>query len=404
MLKKERLELINIVIFAIYLVCYLLLCEFFMLEDFIFVRHFLLLGAYGISLLSIIRLHGFGFLKKTLSNKNALWVIPLSFFFLIQSFAIAFTNGREFSLRTLVQISNFLLPTLYVFNLINIIPLKKIIPMVKVSTIIFIVIYFMEPEHSLIEFFNVDNWASIDLLRSKTFTESNICAESFLQMFLFYYYIEKANKNDKEEDTYSVRWYKILAGVFTVLSFKRLGLVFLILVALFGGVTKITRRRVGFKYKDVIFATVMVALTVAYVMFLTGRIFPELDVNRITSSRGWILGLWEKQGYFSYGYGTSIYIIGRYLEMDLVQIYLELGLVSLWLFCYVYFKICNKSAYANVIMIYVMLNLMTASTMQHATSWIFLCVTIFSVLKSGPYDEKRMMHSNGERKIHEKIR
>jgi hypothetical protein len=63
----------------------------------------------------------------------------------------------------------------------------------------------------------------------------------------------------------------------------------------------------------------------------------------------------------SYGYGSSILVIDKYLELDLVQIQLELGIICLVAFVYSFFRRSEKNLYVFLVTTYVMLNYLTAS-------------------------------------------
>ena len=69
---------------------------------------------------------------------------------------------------------------------------------------------------------------------------------------------------------------------------------------------------------------------------MEGSLFTNIDVYNLTTGRNYILSLWQKTGYFSYGYGTSMLVINRYLEMDLIEIFLELDVFCLLVFCFVF--------------------------------------------------------------------
>ena len=88
------------------------------------------------------------------------------------------------------------------------------------------------------------------------------------------------------------------------------------------------------------------------------------------------MSLWAKKDFFSYGYGTSMLVIGRYLEMDLVQIYLELNMFCVFLYSYVLLKISNRKWYSFVMMGYVILKLWTSVYLPMSFPWIILFSTI----------------------------
>lgn len=83
--------------------------------------------------------------------------------------------------------------------------------------------------------------------------------------------------------------------------------------------------------------------------------------------------------YMSYGYGSSMVLIGRYLEMDLVQIYMELNIIAVFAFSYVYFKIAGENVYSILVMTYAFFNMLTASSLPGSLSWIVAFLTIASV-------------------------
>ena len=72
-------------------------------------------------------------------------------------------------------------------------------------------------------------------------------------------------------------------------------------------------------------------------------------------------------------------VIGRYLEMDLIQIYLELNVVALFIFCYAFFRIANRSIYSLLIMTYTFVNLLTASSLPWSLGWIILLLTVLLI-------------------------
>ena len=264
------------------------------------------------------------------------------------------------------------MPAMYVFCFINIFSTKIIIKLMQITSILLIIIYFCEPNHNFLSFFNIENWSKVNILASESFTESSMCAEAFLQLFLFFYYFSKTK--NIENNNKSLKIFTWVTFAFTMLSFKRLGMLFAIVIII---LEKIVDFRGKISPKFVwLFATLFTVGTVIYTKFMQGEIFTNIDVYKFTTGRDYILSLWEKKDYLSYGYGTSMLVIGRYLEMDLIQIYLELNVVALFIFCYAFFRIANRSVYSLLIMIYTFVNLLTASSLPWSLGWIILLLTI----------------------------
>ena len=133
------------------------------------------------------------------------------------------------------------------------------------------------------------------------------------------------------------------------------------------------------KYFAPVMALLFTIATVLYTEFMKGNLFLGFDIYNFTTGRDYILSLWNQINYMSYGYGSSMVLIGRYLEMDLVQIYMELNIIAVFAFSYVYFKIAGENVYSILAMTYAFFNMLTASSLPGSLSWIIAFLTIASV-------------------------
>ena len=319
-------------------------------------------------------------LKKEYINKSLLFSIFVGIIFLIISYVKAHNLNMDLQLRTFVQISLFLLPTIYAFYISNFLSIEKIIQMMKITLVILIFAYFFdfqEPKHHLLQFFNLQNWLSIDYVHSNSFTESNHWSEVFLQLFLFFYYYAHSNERNFC-DKKNISIYQNISFLFTIFSFKRLSILFSIIILFFG---KYVINKEFKKKHFCLFTLIFVIATIVYTRFMMGDFFDYDVVFNLTSGRNYILSLWKLQNYVSYGYGTSLLVIGRYLEMDLVQIYMELNLFALIIFVFFYFYICKKNIYLNSIMLYFFLNMLTASTLPQQIGFLVMMISISCIMK-----------------------
>lgn len=370
--KNQILSNINTLLFFVYAISYLIIIEFYRDNSFIFdLKHYILFFNCLVA--------GFTFLIKKdkkkikLYGNKVVYILLTGCIFVICSFFKAKSVGVAFSFRTFVQTSLFVLPILYVYFLVNILEKKRIINILKITTFILIISYFTEMKHPLFSFFNIDNWLNIDILKSRSFTESNNCCDPFLQLFIFFNYLHRF----VEPESKSIHRFMIINFIFSILSFKRLSLLFAILFLVSSCFIPYNKNN---KIKlNIILSSFFVVLTILYIKMLTGEINVGIDMNSFTSYRSWFLSLWRAKNYYSYGYGTSIYVIGRYLEMDLVQIYFELGLICLFIFCFSMFQLAGKRIYTNIILFYVMLNLLTSSTMPWTLGWVILGLNLFTL-------------------------
>lgn len=313
----------------------------------------------------------------SLYGQKLWYILGIGLIFLLISIIKAIEAKHSMDFRTIVQIGLIVMPAIYVFCFINIFSVKEIIRLMQITLIALILIYFCEPEHPLSSFFNISNWTNISFSEFTSFTESSLCAESFLQLFLFFYYFSKIKNQE-----YNVKQLKIctwVAFAFTIFSFKRLAMVFVIGIII---LEKIVDYRGRISPKLIMLTVILFTSgTIVYTRFMQGEIFTNIDTFKFSTGRDYILSLWKNKAYFSYGYGTSMLVIGRYLEMDLVEIYMELGIFATFIFNYGFFKITNNNIYPFLIMGYAFMNMLTASSLPWSLGWIVLLTTV-SVISS----------------------
>lgn len=340
---------------------------------------------YFMFILSIIGLITLAYRSKfrgTYSNKLLLTIL-VGLFFLIISKVKADSVGYTLDIRTFVQIFLIVCPSLMAYSIVNNFSIREIINIMKVTTIITIFGYFMESSHSISNFLNISNLSPFKLFSNGSILESSMCSEVFVQLFCFFFYFKDLNFENEEKK--SLEFFSKLTFFFAVMSFKRLAVVFCILLPFICKFINLKGR--NYKKRYIITSIIFCVLTVLYSEFMKGELFTNIDVYTFSTGRDYILSLWKSYNYFSYGYGTSMLVIGRYLEMDLVQIYMEIGLVSVFVISFVYFKIVNRSNYSYLIMLYSFFNLLTASSFPSPVSWIILFITVGVIASDKLIDE-----------------
>lgn len=375
-MKEIKLD-INVLLYIIYLLIYVVTVSLYGFGNSIsnFRYYFLfVLCIIGFFVVILTRRKNY-----KLINKSFLFSVIVAFVFLLFSYTSSLSVGISVPFRTYVQISLFLLPTLYAFYISNFLSLDNIIKMMELTTIFLIFAYFFdktEPNHHILNFFNLKNWISIDYLKSNSFTESHNWSESFLQLFVFFYYFYKkiSDSNKKKH----LKHYMIINLIFTILCFKRLSILIVFFYLVFGN-TIVKKKPKKFYYIIlIIFFTIS---TVFYTKFMKNEFFDYNTVFKLTTGRNWILKMWEYKNYLSFGYGSSMLVIGRYLEMDLIQIYLELNLFCLFLFIFCYFNISKNNLFCMFITVFAFVNMLTASSLPWQISWVVMMINIAAILK-----------------------
>lgn len=393
--NDKIIKYINIFLYILYIITYSAMVVYQGMGNSISNwRYYILAIATIVSFISMMIVNGVKFYKKKIFGKELLFTIITAIIFLLISIFKAINAKVFLHYRTFVQISLFLLPSLYAFFIINIFSIKTIFRLFEITTIIIIILYFQESRHTIFDFFKFENWKNINFFESRSFTETHNFAEMFLQLFLFFYYFKDLCSNHIEKKTLTI--FSIITFIFTILSFKRMGVLFAIFIIIIKHLKRIINYYNKVKFKPaLLLGIVFTILTMIYTLFMQGKIFTNVDVFKLTSGRSWIMSLWANQNYLSYGYGSSMLIIGRYLEMDLIQIYLELNVFALFLFCFTFLRIAKKNIYANIIMIYAFMNLLTSSSLPWTGGWVVMLISIACISSDKVENENKkiqMLH------------
>lgn len=370
-LRIKKSNAIPMLMFIFYIVIYLfLLVKYPMGTNETQFRYYALGIGIFISILCLIKKYGLMFFKKTKYNELLL-VLLVSLVFFIYSYFLSKYNKTSLQFRTYVQIFLIMGPSVYAFGLLNLLDMKDIFNCLKLLLLFSVILYFTETGHTIMDFLNFSNYSKI--LSSHFFTESSLFSEIFLQLFLCFNYFYNINK---DENCKINKIYVILAGLFTIMCGKRLAILMVFITPIINFYVKNTKTKKISNVKLIVFLMLFCFGTIIYTNMLQHKIFTDFDIFKFSTGRDYILSLWEKYDYMSLGYGTSMAMIGRYLELDLVQIYLELNLICLVIFVFYFLRISNKSKYGFIIMNYCLLNMLTASSLPYSLGWIIIILSI----------------------------
>ncbi|MDR1540570.1 MAG: hypothetical protein LBU32_21730 [Clostridiales bacterium] len=94
--------------------------------------------------------------------------------------------------------------------------------------------------------------------------------------------------------------------------------------------------------------------------------------------------MWKSSNYLSYGLGSSSEIVGRALgypyrdiEMDLVRVFLELGLFPLFVFVFCYVKLSGRRLYSYMASLFLLGSMLVAGF----TNFVFgLYIVLLSIM------------------------
>ena len=141
--------------------------------------------------------------------------------------------------------------------------------------------------------------------------------------------------------------------------------------------------------------------TLVYTWLLLGdnsKILYQLigfDLDKFTVGRQWYLSLVELNGYTFGPYGSSTLTLesmlgpGKYLEMDLVKITIELGIVAVFLFINNYWNLISNNIISYIIMFMVFVNLLFSHSFTNPFTWTIRLLTfaIITIYEKGEKEQ-----------------
>lgn len=315
---------------------------------------------------------------RSIRGKDLALILVFAVYLIFASIVVVQKNRAVLSSRVWVQVTYLIIPALYTFTLVNLLSTNVMIKLIKYTFVLTFILYINKI--GLANFFSISNWTAISFSQSDSAFESSDFAGVFT-ISLFYFYWDRfvlLNKNNN-------RIWIWASVILSILAWKRLSVVFVLLLWGLGKYIDIKaeiRRTI-----PIITGILFGFITALYTLFVEGKYNPfNLNIYEFTKGRDYILRLWANYGYISYGYGSSYELIHRYLEMDLVQMYLEVGIVAVILFGIVYFYLVKKSFFAYMIMLYEFLNMLTASSLPAVFEWcLILTLIIFAANQKDEY-------------------
>lgn len=293
-------------------------------------------------------------------------IVVVGIFSIISIFKIYQT--KNFTTKTIEELMQITIPFLYTFFIINFMSLKDIIKFMKYALGISLLAYILSIG---IDKFTISNFLSISFINSYSPFESAPFAEiaSSLSAF-FIYYRKKSPKG------------AIISFIFCFLVFKRMLLlqsIVLIIISMLNLSDKKTSKML------IIFSKFFFFISTLIFYFLlqeeNSLIFKKYigsDIGEFTMGR--VYRLWYPlKGYISYGFGSTTDVLGYNLELDLIKILIELGIIALIIFIYCYFDLTRNNFFAFVIIGCIFANLLFASCLTSTVGWIFRMICISTI-------------------------
>ena len=318
----------------------------------------------------------------------SVWIV-ITIFILIILILIIYSNN--FYTGTIEEFIKLILPIIYVFIVLNTFNFKEIYVSMSVTLILSLIGYVIEIGTSN---FSLANILTMNFFSSYSPFESSMSCGIAIALFVFFVYYDK-NKI-----------FKYLSFIFVIFTFKRLFIVFaivLLILSKFVDINKVVRN----KYITIAKVFFIVATILYYIFLLpsSSHFFEKVVGNsqdEFTMGRSSFLRTLENSDFISSGLGSTTQVIGRGLEMDLIKIYLELGIIGLITFVLGYWNCAGNKVYTFIYMTFQFFNMLTSHSLTSSFDWIlaFLIIGCISYKTNNQEFQK-----NKERvKIYEKCR
>lgn len=298
-------------------------------------------------------------LKLANAYRNII-IICCSFFALTVFYCIK-NNG--YTISTITALLKLFLPVFISFVVVNTVSEKQIYKILVCYLVLSFVAYILTVG---LDKFTINNFLSIDFIRSFSPFESNFFSPSALGLFLYFVY------NNKKI------WTIVLSALFVVLTFKRFMIVAMVITLILAPF--VTKNKSISKSLVHLLAFLTVIGTWIYMLVMEGVLddilikYIGMDMNKFTMGRGW---LFEnlKYHFVSYGFGSAITQV-RSIEMDLLAFYMEMGVLSIIVFIFCLYSIGNCKLYCIYIISIVLVELMTSHFYDISFFWIIFYMTI----------------------------
>ncbi|MBD7916457.1 hypothetical protein H9660_15035 [Clostridium sp. Sa3CUN1] len=292
--------------------------------------------------------------------------IVLVVFFSISIFKVY--QVKVFTYKTIEELMQLTIPFVYTFFIINFMSLEDIMKLMKYVLGLSLIAYVLSIG---LDKFTIANFLSISFFNSYSPFESADFAEISSSLSAFFIYYRK--KSPKAA---------IISFIFCFLVFKRMLLLQLFVLA-FISILNLSDKKVnnivmwGTKFFFIISTFFFYFLLKQENSWLFNK-YTGMDIGDFTMGR--VYRLWYPlKEYVSYGFGSTSNVLGHNLELDLIKILIEIGVIGLIIFICCYLDLARNNFYSFVIMGGIFGNLLFASCLTSTVGWIFRLICIAAI-------------------------
>lgn len=296
------------------------------------------------------------------------------FFILLTVLSLAYQLvsgfGNDYLFEGLFALSY---PMLFAFAVVNLFSAKQVYNTMVAVLVVLFAAYMIEMSSA--GGISMAGLSTIDFMQSYSPYESSAfsCIAFSLAAFFCYFNGNKV--------------WTMLAVAFSVLTFKRVYLVFAPVLLVVGLMNELPTRPT--KGRTVVVAAVItIVVSVIYYVVLTpgfkstaDAIFGDIlgaDSYQLTMGRNEQLNYLLFRGFESSGYCSTRMWCPDWLEMELPRIFMELGVLGLALFSFYLWYVARKNVYQFVFMLGLVANLLLSWSLSTYQGWLVSYVLLFA--------------------------
>lgn len=311
------------------------------------------------------------YIKKSITSYKQLKFFSEICYFSLAVFIIAIisiifaTLQHKFNIITINALIKLMFPIIVAFILINFYSIDELKLSMKISFVITFVGYLIFD----IGFrgLTLNDITSISFVESYSPFESHYFSPQSMAFCCFFMYFREN------------RWITFLSCVFVFMTYKRLMIVAMLILFI---IPKIFNPDYKVKkYINIVIILIFVILSYVLLnMLKLGDInILGISLDQLTMGRSYFYRLLMETGYTSYGLNTSVLALGRDLEMDLIKLLLEVGILGLLSYIASIVLIGGQKLYNVLLVVFVLGNSLISHFFDITYFWIVFYITIYCI-------------------------
>lgn len=294
------------------------------------------------------------FLDETRSIINMALVFALLSIYFMQ-------KNHGFEMATIIGLARIVVPVIVVYALVNVMEIEDIYNLMSILLIIMFAGYICAVANRI----TLKNILAINFIKSYSPFESTMFSPAAMGFCLFFCYYRQH------------KILTILSVIFTILTFKRIMVLYAVFLLFFGGIVKKWRMPV---WTTKIFIIGFTILSIFYIQLMNGEIndliykYFGITVNAFSMGRSYFMRT-ILNNFKSFGFMSST--VGyRSMEMDIPMIYVEMGILAVIAIIYFMSKLIRDNWYNFLIVFFCLLELLTSHWLDIVYFWIVAYLTI----------------------------